>query len=119
MQLNENNYIPTLEVEIYLDTWRFYHYTITIGGLNSGENFEETYNNMINNGDWGKDLNVNDVNDMGDIVVQFLGAVGSFVAGFFDLLEIFFNRLNYWVRSFIVTIFIELVICKIIKGVRK
>ena len=119
MQLNENNYIPTFEVEIYLDTWRFYHYTITIGGLNSGENFEETYNNMINNGDWGKDLNVNDVNDMGDIVVQFLGAVGSFVAGFFDLLEIFFNRLNYWVRSFIVTIFIELVICKIIKGVRK
>ena len=119
MQLNENNYIPTFEVEIYLDTWRFYHYTITIGDLNSGENFEETYNNMINNGDWGKDLNVNDVNDMGDIVVQFLGAVGSFVASFFDLLEIFFNRLNYWVRSFIVTIFIELVICKIIKGVRK
>lgn len=117
--LNEQNYIQDYDVKIYIDEFLYYSDSYRVGGILGEEGFEDTYNNMLNNGNWNEDLNVENVEDMGDLVIQFLGAISSFIATFFDLLDFFFQRLNFWIRACTITLFIELVICKIIKGVRK
>ena len=117
--LNEQNYTQNYEVKIYIDTFLYLNRTYSVGGALGGQDFEDTYDNMLNNGNWKDDLEVKDVEDMGDLVIQFLGAISTFISTFFDLLDFFFQRLNFWIRACIITLFIELVICKIIKGVRK
>lgn len=117
--LNETNFVQNYDIKVYIDTMLYYSHSYTVGGLLGGEKFEDTYDNMLNNGNWNEDLNVEDVESMGDFVIQFLGSISTFIATFFDLLDFFFQRLNFWIKACIITLFIELVICKIIKGVRK
>lgn len=117
--LNEQNYIQDFEVKIYIDTNLYLSGTYRVGGLLGKDNFEDTYNDMLNNGNWNENLDVKNIEDMGDLVIQFLGAISTFISTFFDLLDFFFQRLNFWIRACIITLFVELVICKIIKGVKK
>lgn len=59
------------------------------------------------------------VSNMMQSVRNFMNAISTYTEIFFKLIMRFFNRLNVYLRSFIISIFIETVIFKVIKAVRK
>lgn len=56
---------------------------------------------------------------MVEAIKNFIKATGEFITTFFELIMYFFNKLNIWIRTCIISLFIELIIFKIIKAVRK
>ena len=83
--------------------------------------FDEIYDDILND-NLNQDLNNGDyssVEGMIDSIKSFITAISGFVSSFFGLIMGFFNALNIWIRSFIISIFVVIVICKLIKAVRK
>ena len=86
-----------------------------------GKEFDDRYEQILEE-NLEKELGENDYSTVGgmvDSLNSFIEAVKDFIKSFFDLAFGFFNELNIWIRTFIIGIFIVMVICKIIKVVRK
>ena len=83
--------------------------------------FDEIYDDILND-NLNQDLSNGDystVEGMINSIKSFITAISNFVSSFFGLIMGFFNALNIWIRSFIISIFVVIVICKLIKAVRK
>lgn len=120
--LNNNNLITSYNVKIYIDTFKIFEETYNVGNLESYDNvtFEELYNKVQQ--DVIDDFNANSTSNIAgatDLIMRFLDAIGSFVAGFFDLTIYFYNKLNSWLRAYILATFTIFIICKIVKVARK
>ena len=120
--LNNDNLITSYNVKIYIDTFKIFEETYNVGNLPSYENitFDNLYNKIQQ--DVIDDFNGNNTSNISgatDLVMRFLNTISEFVAGFFDLMLYFYNRLNSWLRAYILAIFNIFIICKVIKVARK
>lgn len=73
---------------------------------------DEKLNNELNQ-------DYSDTSNIIESVKNFIKAISTFVSEFFRLIMYFFNKLNIWIRTCIISLFIVMIICKIIKVVRK
>lgn len=122
----EENYIKSIKIKIQVDNLTIEDFTYRVGtetGTSGGSDtdFDGMYDNILEN-QLKNELKENDyttVNGMVQAVKNFINAISEFVTTFFELIMYFFNKLNIWIRTCIISLFVELVIFKIIKVVRK
>lgn len=85
------------------------------------DSFDDKYNDIVNN-EMEEEINNGDYTSIDGIfeaVKSFINAISDFINSFFKLIMVFFNRLNLWIKSAVIGIFIVMVVCRIIKAVRK
>lgn len=122
----EENYIKSIKIKIAVDNLTIENFTYRVGtetGTSGGSDtdFDNMYETILDN-QLKNELKENDyttVNGMVQAIKNFINAISEFVTVFFELIMYFFNKLNIWIRTCIISLFIELVIFKTIKAVRK
>lgn len=122
----EENYIKSIKIKIQVDNLTIEDFTYRVGtetgtGGGSDTDFDNMYDTILDN-QLKNELKENDyttVNGMVQAIKNFINAISEFVTVFFELIMYFFNKLNIWIRTCIIALFIELVIFKTIKAVRK
>lgn len=122
----EENYIKSIKIKIQVDNLTIEDFTYRVGtetGTSGGSDtdFDNMYDTILDN-QLKNELKENDyttVNGMVQAIKNFINAISEFVTVFFELIMYFFNKLNIWIRTCIISLFIELVIFKTIKAVRK
>ncbi len=121
----EENFVTGFYIKIELDGIELKNYSHRIAASGSGggsdSSFNDTYDNVIDN-NLSAELGEQDytsVEGLFDVVKNFINAVSSYIIIFFDLIMYFFNGLNPWLRNAIISLFVVLVISKIIKVVRR
>lgn len=122
----EENYIKSIKIKIQVDNLTIEDFTYRVGtetGTSGGSDtdFDNMYDNVLEN-QLKNELKENDyttVNGMVQAIKNFINAISEFVTVFFELIMYFFDKLNIWIRTCIIALFIELVIFKTIKAVRK
>ena len=114
---NFGNFKTNIKIKIDNKVVEELNYTLN----EEDKEFDEIYDDILND-NLNQDLNNGDyssVEGMIDSIKSFITAISNFVSSFFGLIMGFFNALNIWIRSFIISIFVVIVICKLIKAVRK
>lgn len=110
---------PELNIEVYIDNFLVdaVCYSPKYGGLD----FDSKYNEIVENKfeDELGDQDYSTVGGMIETVKKFITAVSGYIQTFFRLIMRFFNRLNIWIRTFIISEFAVIIICKIIKVARR
>ena len=129
----EQNLVPRLEVDLNENTFddTIYRFELKVDNATveafeykpktSDKTFEDYYEDVLED-NLEDDLGNSDYSDVGgmvDSLNSFINAIKTYISTFFDLIMGFFNKLNLWIRSFLIGIFIVMVICKIVKAVRK
>lgn len=122
----ESNYIKSLDIKLMLDNMTIEEYTYRVGTINgtgggSDTDFDGMYDNILEN-ELENELKQQDystIPGMVEAVKSFIKATGDFITTFFELIMYFFNKLNVWIKTCVIALFIELVIFKTIKVVRK
>lgn len=124
--LTEKNYINAIAIKIQVDNLIIEDFTHRIGTINgtsggSDTDFNGMYNNAVENEleNELKEQDYSTIPGMIEAVKSFIKATGEFITTFFELIMYFFNKLNIWIRTCIIALFIELIIFKTIKAVRK
>lgn len=108
-----------IDFELYLDELLIekFNYNPKLGF----DSFDDKYNDIVNN-EMEEEINNGDYTSIDGIfeaVKSFINAISDFINSFFKLIMVFFNRLNLWIKSAVIGIFIVMVVCRIIKAVRK
>ena len=108
-----------IDFELYLDELLIekFNYNPKLGF----DSFDDKYNDIVNN-EMEEEINNGDYTSIDGIfeaVKSFIKAISDFINSFFKLIMVFFNRLNLWIKSAVIGIFIVMVVCRIIKAVRK
>ena len=114
---NFGNFKTNIKIKIDNKVVEELNYTLN----EEDKEFDEVYDDILND-NLNQDLSNGDystVEGMIESIKSFITAISSFVSSFFGLIIGFFNALNIWIRSFIISIFVVIVICKLIKAVRK
>lgn len=129
----EQNLVPRLEVDLNENTFddTIYRFELKVDNATveafeykpktSDKTFEDYYEDVLED-NLEDDLGNSDYSDVGgmvDSLNSFINAIKTYISTFFGLIMGFFNKLNLWIRSFLIGIFIVMVICKIVKAVRK
>lgn len=129
----EQNLVPRLEVDLNENTFddTIYRFELKVDNATveafeykpktSDKTFEDYYEDVLED-NLEDDLGNSDYSDVGgmvDSLNSFINAIKTYISTFFDLIMGFFNKLNLWIRSFLIGIFIVMIICKIVKAVRK
>ena len=108
-----------LNIEIYIDNFlvEAVCYSPKYGGLD----FDNKYNEIVEDKfeDELGDQDYSTVGGMIETVKKFITAVSEYIQTFFKLIMRFFNRLNIWIRTFIISEFAVIIICRIIKVARR
>lgn len=114
---NFGNFKTNIKIKIDNKVVEELNYTLN----EEDKEFDEIYDDILND-NLNQDLSNGDystVEGMINSIKSFITAISNFVSSFFGLIIGFFNALNIWIRSFIISIFVVIVICKLIKAVRK
>ena len=114
---NFGNFKTNIKIKIDNKVVEELNYTLN----EEDKEFDEIYDDILND-NLDQDLSNGDystVEGMINSIKSFITAISNFVSSFFGLIMGFFNALNIWIRSFIISIFVVIVICKLIKAVRK
>lgn len=124
--LTEENYIKAIDIKLMLDNMtieQFQHRLGTLNGTGGGSDtdFNGMYDNVLENEleNEIKEQDYTTISGMVEAVKNFIKATSEFITTFFELIMYFFNKLNIWIRTCIIALFIELIIFKTIKAVRK
>ena len=119
--INNTNYtnFQEIKMDVYIDNYLVDSqcYSPNYGGYS----FEEKYN-QVQMDKLEEELENNDNNSLSSLVNlanKFLNAINSIITTIISLIMRFFDGLNVWIRSAIISEFIIMIICKIVKVVRK
>lgn len=118
---NKEQYYSFKGVEIVVKIDNFVVYSAFYLPSMGDKTFEDKYDEVVEDNleeELG-DNDYSDVNGMLEAVKSFINAIKNFINAFFSLILVFFNRLNIWIKSMLIGLFIVMVICRIIKAVRK
>lgn len=125
---NTENYILQLDatsfenfsnitVDVYIDNYKIETSSYDNDRLFA---FDDEYTNIqeneLNNG--FVDISYETIEGMVELIKKFLYAIEDFILAFFRLVDVFLNELNVYIRTCILSLFIELIICRIVKAVR-
>lgn len=121
----KDNYIKAISYEIYVDNLKFVDLSYRVGSQGTGggsdSNFDDMYDKILED-QLNKELENQDFSTtegMINSIKNFLNAIKEFITLFFKLIMRFFNGLNIWIRTSLIGEFVIMVICRIIKAVRK
>lgn len=124
--LTEENYVKAIRVKMSVDNLILENFTYRIGtitgtGGGSDNDFNGIYDNVLENelNNELKEQDYSTIPGMVDAVKNFIKATGEYITTFFELIMYFFNKLNVWIKTCIIALFIELIIFKTIKAVRR
>jgi len=111
----------SLIIEVYLDDLLLKKETHRLTMVSHLIDFNEFFDDILdkNMSDELGNEDLSNVNGWIKMVVNFLDKIGNTIKDFFALILHFFNKLNVWIRTSTIGLFIILVITRIIKAVRK
>lgn len=121
----EANYQNAIEYKVYIDDLELsylHRVASTISGGGSDFDFLSAYNQIIEY-ELTNELNgTNTIHDFGDyitVISNFIAAIRDLIAEFFSLILYFFNKLNIWIRAFLIASFVHIVLCKTFKTIKR
>lgn len=121
IEINEEEYknFKELNMAVYVDSFLVdsSSYSPKYGGMSFDDKYDQILDDKLNEELGNQDFTT--IEGMVESIKNFLNAIREFIVLFFKWIMRFFNGLNIWIRTAIVGEFIIMVICRIIKVVRK
>lgn len=124
--IDKTNYdsFETKNIQIFLGDYAVInemYYHPKLEGDTSISNFEDKFTAIIERELLEKiDMdNLDSAGGIANMVKTFIETIKDIILSFFGIIKGFFDKLNIWIRTYIISIFCVLVVSRIIKAVRK